>query len=196
MTNYRLLSDDELIKGFISGDQNCVDQLIDRHKNRIYSYILLNVKQSDLADDLFQDAFVKIFQSLKKEQYVENGRFVSWALRISHNLVIDHFRQKKKLNTQLYDEPDVAIGNSMKFSDKSIEDVMAYDQILKDVANMVELLPSVQKEVVKMRHFQGLSFKEIAEETNVSINTALGRMRYAIINLRKLMDEKKVSLSM
>jgi RNA polymerase sigma-70 factor (ECF subfamily) len=195
MKNMQQLTDDELVKLFIEGNDDCVEVLVGRHKKRVYTYILMNVKQSHLAEDLFQDTFCKALLSLRKGQYSENGRFVSWLLRIAHNLVIDHFRRQKNNATLSSDEKEYTFLNSTKYSDPSIEDQMAYDQILKDVASLVHLLPDVQKEVVMMRHYQGLSFKEIAEETNVSINTALGRMRYAIINLRKLVEERNLSLS-
>lgn len=195
MKNMQQFTDEELVTLFIEGNDDCVDVLVSRHKKRIYTYILMNVKQPSLAEDIFQDTFCKALQSLRKGQYSENGRFVSWILRIAHNLIIDHFRRQKNLNTVSSDEKEYPFFNSTKYSDPSIEEQLAYDQILKDVASLVHLLPDVQKEVVMMRHYQGLSFKEIAEETNVSINTALGRMRYAIINLRRLVDERQLSLT-
>jgi RNA polymerase sigma factor (sigma-70 family) len=196
MKNMRHLSDDELIRGFVSGAIGNIDSLIDRHKNRVFSYILLNVKNRDLAEDIFQDTFVKAIYSLKKGQYTDNGRFSSWLLRIAHNLVIDHFRRAKAKQTISCDEKEFLLaGNSIENAEKSVEDQMAYEQVLKEVGKLMELLPPLQREVVYMRHYQGLSFKEIAEETNVSINTALGRMRYAVMNMRKMMEEKNLSFS-
>ena len=195
MENMQLLTDDELVKGFISGKDECIDALIERHKNRVFTYILINVKNKDLAEDIFQETFYKVFQSLRQGKYVENGKFSSWMLRIAHNLVIDHYRRLKNQNLISSDDNPYYLNNSSKHADVSVEEKMSYEQVLKDVAGLMELLPPVQKEVVYMRHFQGLSFKEIAEETNVSINTALGRMRYAILNLRKLVEERKISLS-
>lgn len=196
MKNMQLLTDEALIKGFLSGAVGNIDILIDRHKNRVYSYIMLNVKNRDLADDIFQETFVKVIHSLKKGQYTDNGRFSSWLLRISHNLIIDHFRRQKTNQTVSSDEKEYLVaGNSLQHAEKSVEDQLAYDQVLKEVAQLMELLPPLQREVVFMRHYQGLSFKEIADETNVSINTALGRMRYAILNMRRLMEEKRLSLS-
>ncbi|MFT3739562.1 MAG: sigma-70 family RNA polymerase sigma factor [Breznakibacter sp.] len=196
MKNMQLLSDEALIKGFLSGAVANVDILIDRHKNRVFSYIMLNVKNRDLADDIFQETFVKVIHSLKKGQYTDNGRFSSWILRIAHNLIIDHFRRQKANNTVSSDEKEYLVaGNSMQHAEKSVEDQLAYDQVLKEVSLLMELLPPLQREVVFMRHYQGLSFKEIADETNVSINTALGRMRYAILNMRRMMEEKKLSFS-
>lgn len=195
MKRMQQLSDDELVQQFIAGDDECVDVLISRHKKRVYTYILMNVKQPHLAEDIFQDTFCKALLSLRNGQYTENGRFVSWILRIAHNLVIDHFRRQKNMATVSTDEKEYPFFNSSKYSDPSIEEQISYEQILKDVASLVHHLPDVQKEVVMMRHYQGMSFKEIAEETNVSINTALGRMRYAIINLRKLVEERQMSLT-
>lgn len=195
MENMQLLTDDELVKGFIMGRDECIDILVERHKNRVFTYILINVKKQDLADDIFQDTFVKVFQSLKNGKYVENGKFASWMLRISHNLIIDHYRRLKNQNVVSAEDNAYQVINSPRQIDQSVEDKLAYEQVLKDVASLMELLPPVQKEVVFMRYFQDLSFKEIAEDTNVSINTALGRMRYAILNLRKLMEEKNLSLS-
>ena len=195
MENMQLLTDDELVKGFISGKDECIDALIERHKNRVFTYILINVKNKDLAEDIFQETFYKVFQSLRQGKYVENGKFSSWMLRIAHNLVIDHYRRLKNQNMISSDDNPYYLNNSSKHADVSVEEKISYDQVLKDVAGLMDLLPPVQKEVVYMRHFQGLSFKEIAEETNVSINTALGRMRYAILNLRKLVEERKISLT-
>jgi RNA polymerase sigma-70 factor (ECF subfamily) len=155
----------------------------------------LIVKNQDLAEDIFQDTFIKVIRSLKRGKYVENGKFVSWVLRIAHNLIIDHFRKEKLQGTVSNDSSDVDIFNSQKFSEQTIEDQMVYSQILHEVKHLVKELPEDQQQVIYMRHYVGLSFKEIAEQTEVSINTALGRMRYALINLRKLVDEKKLNLS-
>jgi RNA polymerase sigma-70 factor (ECF subfamily) len=195
MRQFQLLTDNELTTGFISGDKGCADILINRHSNKVFTYILMNVKQRDLAEDIFQETFYKVFQSLQRGQYNENGRFSSWMLRIAHNLIIDHYRRKKGQNMVSSDEHESAISNSVKHSEQSIEDQIAYNQVLKDIAGLVHLLPPLQREVVMMRHYQNLSFKEIADETNVSINTALGRMRYAVMNLRKLIEDKNISVT-
>lgn len=195
MKNMQLLTDEELVKGFVCGKGEYIEELIDRHKNRVFTYILMNVKKQDLAEDIFQETFYKVFQSLKKGKYIENGKFASWMLRIAHNLIIDHYRKLKSQAIVANDGNDYLINNSSKHSDESIEQKIINDQMLKEVAGLMDLLPDLQKEVVYMRHYQGLSFKEIAEETNVSINTALGRMRYAIINLRRLMEEKNISFT-
>jgi RNA polymerase sigma factor (sigma-70 family) len=189
------LNDNELVQRFIEGDQNSLEILIHRHKSRVYSYILLIVKNQDLAEDIFQETFIKVIRSLKRGKYVENGKFVSWVLRISHNLIIDHFRKEKLQGTVSNDSLDVDIFNSQKFSDFTIEDEMVNNQILSEVKELVKELPEDQQQVIYMRHYMGLSFKEIAEQTDVSINTALGRMRYALINLRKLIKQKNLELT-
>jgi RNA polymerase sigma factor (sigma-70 family) len=190
------LSDNELVVEFMSGGQQAIEVLIHRHRKRVFGYILLLVKNHTIAEDVFQDTFVKVIKSLHAGKYVENGRFVSWVMRIAHNLIIDHFRREKQLKTVSNDSSAVDIFNSPKFSDTNVEDNIIYDQIMLEVRNLVDTLPDEQKEVVMLRHYAGLSFKEIAEQTNVSINTALGRMRYALINMRKIMQEKNLSLTM
>lgn len=188
-------SDYELIQQFIQGEHNALEELINRHQNRIYTYIFMYVKNEQLTEDIFQDTFVKVIRSLRLGKYKDEGRFVSWVMRIAHNLIIDHFRKEKHLPTYSNDDYELDIFNSPKFSDKNIEDEIVFDQITNDVRNLIDELPDDQKEVVVMRHYMGLSFKEIAEQTNVSINTALGRMRYALINLRKIIEEKQLSLT-
>lgn len=188
-------SDFELVQQFESGDHSAIEILIARHKKRIYSYILLMVKNQQLAEDLFQDTFIKVILSLKEGRYQDKGRFVSWVARIAHNLIIDHFRREKNLQTVSNDQSEYDLFNSSKLTDRNVEDLMINDQIINDVRKMIDELPADQREVVLLRHYAGLSFKEIAEQTDVSINTALGRMRYALINLRKLMAEKNISLT-
>ena len=189
------LNDNELVQRFIDGDQNSLEILIYRHKNRVYSYILLIVKNQELAEDIFQETFIKVIRSLKRGKYVENGKFVSWVLRISHNLIIDHFRKEKLQGTISNDSLEVDVFNSQKFSEDTIEDQMVHIQILKEVKELIKELPEDQQQVIYMRHYMDLSFKEIADQTGVSINTALGRMRYALINLRKLIREKNLVLT-
>lgn len=189
------LSDFELVQEFINGDQASIEALINRHRKKVYTYILLVVKDQHLAEDIFQDTFIKVIKSLKEGRYRDNGRFISWVVRIAHNLMIDHFRKEKQLNTISNDNYETDIFNSQKFADLTIEDELVYDQITKDVRKLVQQLPDDQREVVILRHYCGLSFKEIADQTNVSINTALGRMRYALINLRRLIKEKNMNLS-
>ena len=153
------------------------------------------VKDRDLADDIFQETLIKVIRFVNDGRYTENGKFLSWVLRIAHNQVIDHFRQKKQQNHISEGEAGYDLLNNRKLSDSTVEDRMISDQIAEDVRKLVDFLPAEQKEVVLMRYYMGLSFKEIADETNVSINTALGRMRYALINMRKMIDEKQLILS-
>ena len=192
----KLISDYELIQRFIKGEQSCFDQLIHRHKNKVFAYISLYIRDQALAEDLFQDTFMKVIQSVKAGKYQDNGKFISWVMRIAHNLIIDHFRRIKQMNTISNDDYESDLFNSKKLCDSNVEDDMITRQIQKDVRKMITFLPEDQREVVILRHYAGLSFKEIAEITDVSINTALGRMRYALINMRKLMEEKKISLTL
>lgn len=189
------LSDNSLVKQFIDGDQKAIEILIARHKKRVFTYIFMVVKNHHLSEDIFQDTFIKVIRSLKTGKYIENGKFISWVLRISHNLIIDHFRKEKLLNTTSNDDSEYDLLNSPKYSENTIEDVLVNNQIEFEVRLLIEELPEDQKQVIMMRHFQGLSFKEIADLTDVSINTALGRMRYALINLRKLIEQKKLNLT-
>ena len=189
------LNDNELVQKFIEGDKTSLEILIYRHKNRVYSYILPIVKNQELAEDIFQETFIKVIRSLKKGKYTENGKFISWVLRISHNLIIDHFRKEKLKGTVSKDSFETDLFNSQKFSEENVEDKMVKTQILFEVKELIKELPDDQKQVIYMRHYLGLSFKEIADQTDVSINTALGRMRYALINMRKLMEKKNLELS-
>lgn len=189
------LSDCELVNKFVSGSQSCIEVLINRHKNKVYTYILLIVRNQQLAEDLFQDTFIKVIQSLLNGKYKDNGKFLSWVIRIAHNLTIDHFRKEKQMNTLSNEDNEADIFNSRKLSVGNIEDELVNNQIISDVRLLINELPTDQQEVIMLRHYGGLSFKEIAEQTNVSINTALGRMRYALINLRKLIKEKDKSLT-
>ncbi len=192
----RKLSDQELIEQFLSGDRSGIEKLINRHKAKVYTYILLVVKNQQLAEDIFQDTFIKVIKSLVDGKYKDNGRFASWVIRIAHNLIIDHFRKEKQINTLSNDDYEADIFNSKKLSDQNIEDVLIREQITNDVRMLIDELPEEQKQVILLRHYGGMSFKEIAEQTDVSINTALGRMRYALINLRKLIMRKNISLTM
>ncbi|MDA3912160.1 MAG: sigma-70 family RNA polymerase sigma factor [Bacteroidales bacterium] len=189
------LKDQELVNRFVKGEKYCMQELINRHKDRVYTYILLIVKNPDVADDLFQDTFIKVIQSLKKRKYKDEGRFVSWVMRIAHNLTIDYFRKNKNQNTYSNDQGEFDMFNNAKFSDSTIEDNMISDQTTRDVRFLIDKLPKDQKQVVLMRHYGNMSFKEIAEQTGVSINTALGRMRYALINMRKFAEEHNMQLA-
>lgn len=189
------VSDQALIQAYREGDERSITMLIERHRKKIYNYILLLVKDRDIANDIFQEVFIKVIHSLREGKYADSGKFLSWVLRISHNMVIDHFRQRKQVNTVSADNEDYNVLNDKTLVDSNVEEKLIAEQVEVDVRKLVDHLPVEQKEVVIMRHYLGLSFKEIAEQTGVSINTALGRMRYALINLRKLIDEKRMALS-
>ena len=193
--NLKKLSDNELLNAYLSGNENAVTVLVNRHRRRVFDYIHMMVKDRDVADDIFQETLIHVLRFVKEGRYTENGKFLSWVLRIAHNQVIDHFRQKKQQNNISEGEAGYDLLNNKKFSDATVEDKMVSAQIEADVRRLVDHLPPEQKEVVMMRYYMGLSFKEIAEQTEVSINTALGRMRYALINLRKLIAEKQLVLN-
>ncbi len=193
--NNQNLEDNVLVQQFIDGDQNSLEILINRHKKRVYTYILLIVKSPQLAEDIFQDTFIKVIKSLRRGKYQDKGKFVSWVLRISHNLVIDYYRKQKYQNTVSNDDNDYDLLNSKNLAEDNVEDVLVQDQIMKHVRLLVDHLPDDQRNVVYLRHYCGLSFKEIADQTGVSINTALGRMRYALINMRRMIEEKQMNLT-
>jgi RNA polymerase sigma factor (sigma-70 family) len=187
------VSDTELIRSFQEGDTEAFEVLIYRYKDKIYSSILFFVKDSYLAEDLFQDVFIKIIDTLKNKRYTEEGKFLPWALRISHNLCVDHFRKVKRTPAiKTSDNKDIfdVINVYEEGADQKIMQSQSHDR----VRMMLELLPEEQREIIVLRHYANLSFKEIAQITNCSINTALGRMRYGLINLRKMMAEKQISL--
>lgn len=188
------MNDRELLVAYSAGNKEAVSVLISRHRKRVFDYIRMMVKDPDVADDIFQETFIKVVNSLDNNRYEDNGKFLAWVMRIAHNQVIDHFRRKKQLNSVSNDDVGYDLLNNRKFSDRNVEDTMISDQITRDIRKLVDLLPPEQKEVVIMRHYMDMSFKDIAEHTGVSINTALGRMRYALINLRKLINEKDVVL--
>lgn len=189
------MSDYELIQQFVKGNQSCFEEIINRHKTKVFAYISLYIRDQALAEDIFQDTFLKVIQSVKTGKYYDNGKFLSWVMRIAHNLIIDHFRRLKQMNTMSNDDFEMDLFNSQKLSDSTIEDNIIRSQIKKDVRKLIDQLPDDQREVVILRHYSGLSFKEIADLTDVSINTALGRMRYALINMRKIMQEKQLTLT-
>ena len=190
------MSDNELVNRFIAGESKAVEELIHRYKNKVYTYIYFNVRNQHLAEDLFQDTFVKVIKSFQDGKYQDNGRLLSWIMRIAHNLIIDYYRRNKQLNACSNDDYEMDLFNSPRYSEENVEQVMVNDQIFDDVRRLVDKLPDDQKEIILLRHYGGLSFKEIAEQTNVSINTALGRMRYAIINMRKLIKQYDINLTL
>jgi len=196
MNTLNQLTDDILVKLYEEGNNAAFEVLLTRYKSKVYYYIFQIVRDKELTEDIFQDTFIKAIMTIQQGRYFESGRFLSWINRIAHNLIIDFFRKEKNENTISADGYDYEITNNTKLSDLSIEDIMSNEQVLNDVVKMVDYLPPVQQEVVRMRFFEDLSFKEIAEKTDVSINTALGRMRYALLNMRKLAQEKDVYLEM
>ena len=189
-------SDERLIALYFDGNNESFDVLIDRHKDRVYSYILHYVKNPELADDIFQETFVKAIVTIKQNRYVENGRFSAWITRIAHNLIFDYFRKEKSENLQSTDAGDINILNRKELSEATVEDHIILSQIETDIHRLIMALPENQREVLQLRYFKDMSFKEIAMLTNVSINTALGRMRYAILNMRKMAQENHISLSL
>lgn len=191
---FSALSDQDLIKNYINGNEKSFEELLTRHKSKVYTHIYLMVRDNDLAEDIFQDAFIKVINTLKCGKYNEEGKFLPWVIRIAHNLVIDHFRRNKKMPKVREDE-EYSPFATIQLEDPNVQDVMITDQIHSDLRHLVELLPDEQREIIMLRHYMGMSFKDIAERTNVSINTALGRMRYALINLRKMIEEKEIILT-
>ncbi len=194
MKTLNQLTDDILVKLYEEGNNAAFEVLITRHKSKVFYYIFQIVRDKELTEDIFQDTFIKAIMTIQQGRYIESGKFLSWINRIAHNLIIDYFRKEKNENTISADGYEYEITNNTKLSDLSIEDIMSNEQVLRDVVKMVDYLPTVQQEVVRMRFFEDLSFKEIAEKTDVSINTALGRMRYALLNMRRLALEKDVYL--
>lgn len=194
MNHDRVVCDQELIRQFINGDHASLEELIKRHQRKVFSYILLIVKDKHLAEDIFQDTFIKVINTLRAGTYNEEGKFLPWVMRIAHNLIIDFFRKSKRM-PYVENSEDYDLFETLKVFEETIEDKLIIAQIHKDVKRLVEYLPEEQKEVLKMRHYKDMSFKDIAEQTNVSINTALGRMRYALINLRKMVNEKEIILT-
>jgi RNA polymerase sigma-70 factor (ECF subfamily) len=188
------IDDASLVNSYISGNEAALESLIKRHQSRIFGFIYSKVGDRDLADDIFQDTFIKVIRTLKSNAYNEEGKFLPWVMRIAHNLIVDHFRQNKKM--PLYRETEkFSIFSVMTDDSLTIENKIISDQVTKDLRQLVEELPDDQKEVLTMRLYQDMSFKEISEATGVSINTALGRMRYAVINLRKVIDKHQIILT-
>ncbi len=187
------MADGVLVSNYINGNEKSLEILIVRHKQRIFSFILSKVLDRDIAEDIFQDTFIKVIKTLKRGAYNEEGKFLPWVMRIAHNLVIDHFRRNKRIptfnNTDEFDIFSVISDEVL-----NVEKQLIKNQILNDVRGLIDELPDDQKEVLLMRMYRDMSFKEIAENTDVSINTALGRMRYALINLRKLIEKHNIIL--
>ena len=195
MQNLEKLADDVLVAYYSEGNNNAFDVLLTRHQAKVYNYILQMVKDRNLADDIFQETFVKAITTIKQGRYAEAGKFSAWVCRIARNLIIDNFRQEKVEATVSTDDSNFDVLNRKDLSEDTIEDMLIDSQIQADVRRIVKKLPESQREVLIMRYYKGLSFKEIADITGVSINTALGRMRYAILNLRRIAKENRIALS-
>lgn len=193
-----LFEDSQLVDLYLGGDESALAELIDRHKNKVYGFIFSKIQDRDTTEDIFQDTFVKVILTLKEGRYTEEGKFLPWVMRIAHNLTIDFFRSKKRVPTigeTFSSEEEFSIFDFLSDPEDSSETKIIKNQIENDLRMIVEFLPEDQRQVLELRIFKDLSFKEIAEETNVSINTALGRMRYALINLRKIIEEKNITLT-
>ncbi|MBG37480.1 MAG: RNA polymerase subunit sigma-24 [Flavobacteriales bacterium] len=187
------LSDKELVSKYVKGDNYSFEILLSRHKNRVFAFIMSKIKNKDISDDIFQDTYVKVVNSLQKGKYNEEGKFLPWVMRIAHNLVIDHFRKQKKMQ-MIRSNNDFDIFDVIKDSKINADEKLIKDQIFNDLNLLIDKLPNDQKKVLKMRYYEELSFKKIAEHFDISINTALGRMRYALINLRALSKKHHVDL--
>ena len=196
MDKYSAMTDEQLVVLFADGNDTAFDTLLERHKQAIYAYINYTVRDAGLADDIFQDTFIKAITTIRQGKYTETGKFKAWIMRIAHNLMIDFFRQRKHENTISNDSYEVDLFNNMNLCDDTFESQLVKAQVLQDIKKLVCYLPDKQREVLEMRYYKDLSFQEIADITGVSINTALGRMRYAILNMRKLASDNKMILTL
>lgn len=195
MEKYTTMADETLVALYANGDNKAFDMLLNRCKDKLYNYIFYFVRNAEQAEDIFQETFMKAILTIRQGRYNENGKFSAWLHRIAHNLIIDSFRQDKSDNLISCDEPEANILNNISLAEGNIEGVLVNEQILSDVKRLMEHLPDEQREVVFMRYYQDLSFKEIAEHTGVSINTSLGRMRYAIMNMRRIAEKNGITLT-
>ncbi len=189
------MDDRELITSYIDGNEKAFEVLLMRHKDKIYRFVYLKLRDADLAQDVFQETFVKIINTLKAGSYNEEGKFLPWAMRIAHNLVIDHFRKSNKvrmISESSSTKDDFNIFSTLSLEDKNIQESMSYDELEKQMVDLIDHLPASQRDILKMRIFRDMSFKDIAEAEDISINTALGRMRYALINMRKLIEKHQL----
>ncbi len=196
MNKLNLMTDEDLVVSYAEGNNSAFDVLLNRYKGSVHSYIYFIVRNKELTEDLFQETFVKVITTIKQGRYTDNGKFKAWIMRIAHNLIIDNFRQERNENLISNDEVEVDLFNNMKLCDHTIEEKLVKQQVLEDVRRLVGFLPETQRKVLEMRFYQDMSFKEIADTTGVSINTALGRMRYAIMNMRRLAEENHMELSL
>lgn len=195
MVKITSMTDAELFKAYAQGNNDAFDQLLKKYSDKVFAYIIRTVKNEDVANDIFQDTFVKAILTIKQGRYTENGKFPAWITRIAHNLIIDYYRQTKAENLQSSSISEVDVLNRKELSEATIEEDIISRQLMEDVRSLIKYLPDPQREVLTMRFYRNMSFKEIAEETRVSINTALGRMRYAVLNLRRIAAEKEIALS-
>lgn len=187
------LTDSVLLQQYMNGDESAFSYLIKRHESKVFGFIYSKVNDVDLANDIFQDTFIKIIHTIKHKNYQEEGKFIQWTMRIAHNLIIDHYRKVSKHQFKR-DTEEYSIFDRVVDDSPNIENIMIDFQIENDIKKIIECLPKDQREVIELRIYEDLSFKEIADQTNVSINTALGRMRYALINLRKIIEENQIIL--
>ncbi len=195
MDTFCTMTDEALVVSYAEGNDYAFELLLNRHKQSLYTYIFYTVRHQGLAEDIFQETFFKAITTIRQGRYTESGKFKAWLMRIAHNLIIDYFRQRKNENTVSNDDYEVDLLNNLSLCDDTIEMEMVKTQVLNDVKKLVSYLPDEQREVLEMRYYGDLSFKEIADATGVSINTALGRMRYAILNMRKLASDHKMILT-
>ncbi|NLX81580.1 MAG: sigma-70 family RNA polymerase sigma factor [Proteiniphilum sp.] len=195
MDKFLSMTDEELVTLYAKGNNKAFEALFSKYEETLFSYIFYLVRNRDLADDIFQETFIKAITTIKRGKYTESGKFRSWISRIAHNLVVDYFRSEQKHSLISNDEYEYDLFNNSKFSDETIETSMVKNQIHSDVKRLVDALPEMQREVLNMRYYNDMSFKEIADKTGVSINTALGRMRYAILNMRRVAQENDMILS-
>ena len=193
--NVNVLSDRVLLNNYLLGDRSAISELIERHSKRVRSYIGMMVKDDDVADDIFQETFIKAVRVIDEGRYTDNGKFLSWILRIAHTRVLDYFRREKASKQINESEAGYDVIGTLRFAEPTTEDDMVHSEMEQTIRDLIELLPEEQQEVVRLRYYSKLSFQEIAEQTEVSINTALGRMRYALINLRRMIKEKNIVLS-
>lgn len=196
MENLNMLADDMLVARYSKGDNKAFDELLARYQSKLFNYIYFIVRSQEMAEDIFQETFVKAITTIQQGRYTASGKFGAWLTRIAHNMIIDGFRQERNENTISNDETEVDLLNNVDLCDDNIETQMVNEQTLSDVSRLVDALPDSQREVVYMRFYQDLSFKEIAEITGVSINTALGRMRYALMGMRRIAEENHIVLEM
>jgi RNA polymerase sigma factor (sigma-70 family) len=196
MKTLKTMSDEQLVILYAKGNNAAFDILLERYKSSIHSYIYFIVRNKELTEDIFQETFVKVIMTIKQGRYTEAGKFKAWITRIAHNLIIDNFRQERNENTISNDDVEVDLFNNVKLCDGTVEDSLVHNQVLSDIRKLIKHLPDSQREVLEMRYYKDLSFKEIADLTGVSINTALGRMRYAILNMRRMAEENQIELSL